>query len=462
MPYRAKPLAKGGIPADYPSQIGRGLAQIFPTYDPKPTIAMQQREAARRRGEKVAEQKEEQELYEKITTGDPKMYRNYVAAYSKEGIELRDELKENINKYKTAPFYKSEFDKKLELHNLKGQIGVATSAAMIKKGALIEKGGEFENMEAIEALTEQEFKELELPEMIKRLNDLAGVTKKVPEFDISNYLSTTGLRLLKYSEETNTISWNDPVTGQVLTQETTLLEPADTESVGNMLLKHAPLFEKAQREYNDLSSEEQAGFFDPKDYFVQTYLDPFLKEERKLAIKGAPGKGFEISIGSATTPLYEFTEREVDIPIVQLGTNIILPAGIGIEIKPTRALDITPIGRGVLRKFNIFQGDTMQKEFPGFKILTKPQYLLEIKGKKYILTRAEQFKADTKFAKEEGYEVGELVKETRDFLIPYDKYKKQFKAWSATKIEQGFDWFQYEKKQQKEPAKKTDPLGILD
>lgn len=284
-----------------------------------------------------------------------------------------------------------------------------------------------------------------------------GMTLKRKAIDLAKDFSSVGKRLITLDVEKNVVSWSDPKTGQITTTTTEEFKETGAKDIANMMLTNEPRFEQAQSEYNGLTPEEQEKYTDITDYYRQTYIDPFVKTEKEIRLKGVARKGLEINFGSATTPLYEFTERKIDIPVPQFGVNVRLPAGMDLKIVPTKALDITQIGgeRG-RRELSIFQPG-----FPNFKILTDPQYLLEIRGKKYILTQTDQFKADRKYAKKEGFEVGELVKETRDFLIPYDEYKKQFKAWSAPKVEQGFDWHQYEKAQQKKAPKKTTTLRAI-
>ena len=150
-------------------------------------------------------------------------------------------------------------------------------------------------------------------------------------------------------------------------------------------------------------------------------------------IRAEGGGGFFINIGNTSTGLYKFSETEIEIPVIELGTNTLLPVGLSFTTKASRAIDINQLGgdRGK-RSLSIFQPG-----FPQFKIDTDPKYLLEIRDKWYLMTTAQQYKAGKKDEKE-GYLSGEMIKKPRDFFIPYEDVKSQLETWSKSPKGKGF------------------------
>ncbi len=230
------------------------------------------------------------------------------------------------------------------------------------------------------------------------------------------------LSLFREAKERGQIAYTEP-DGTVVTKKTEELTPKDLESILDKNLLNLDIAGQVERTFGRLSPDDQKKYKTSRDWYIKTFA-PFLdKEVWERRTKPAAEKK---TFGFGESDMYKLIESE---------SPIVTETFLDQKIKPTKTYRIQQAkGWRGKRTMKIEQQDS---PIP-YVIEATPQYIVGIGGKWHILVRTEKFRASKSLAKEEGYEVGQLIEKTKDYLIEYKKYEKDFETWSG-----GIDLYKY-------------------
>ena len=269
MPYRTQPIAQGAIPAQFPSQIGEGEAQIFPRI-PVPDLT----------GIAERKRKEREGLLKK-----PELPTGMIPAMRR---AMQSEIDEYYNELKMLKPKELRQRKDEILERAGTWLGVARDSEVLygetakkQQQALIKGESRFENYENLNEITSDAFysgKPLMEAQIAAEDKEKAVKAKRIP-FDVPGYIATKGKSLIQMKTEANTVSWTDPDTNQVVTQTIKEFNETGAKQVANLMMEHPSLFGEVQYKYNGLPPEEQNQYTDINDYFAKEFIIPFTKED---------------------------------------------------------------------------------------------------------------------------------------------------------------------------------------
>ncbi len=227
--FRSRPIAEGGIPAQYPSQIGVGPAQVFGPYQStfaQDEIARDRLRASKRAAEEEAKEKKvkEHEFQPEIKGMVPESIGPYMDAVN----EHYTWLKENTDRYGEPGFETEVLDRENRLLGLAEVLKQGNKDLGERDTVIVNKGeGQFENEDRLSSLRTKEYYKAiatgdpdEISNWIDQFSfEIGGISRKPPPVNLIEEAQNTAK-----SVDANIgplVSRVDPISGDTIYERTT-------------------------------------------------------------------------------------------------------------------------------------------------------------------------------------------------------------------------------------------------
>lgn len=227
--FRGAPIAKGGIPAEFPSQIGVGPAQVFGPYQStfaQDEIARDRLRASKKAAEDKAkeEKAKEHEFKPEIKGMVPESIGPYMDAVNEHYTWLKD----NTDKYGEPGFETEVLERENRLLGLAEVLKQGNKDIGERDTVIVNKGeGQFENEDRLGTLRTKDYYQTiaagdpdEISSWIDKFGvDVGGITRKPPPIDLIEEAQNTAK-----SVDANIgplVSRIDPLSGDTIYERTT-------------------------------------------------------------------------------------------------------------------------------------------------------------------------------------------------------------------------------------------------
>lgn len=355
--FRTRPTVEGGIPADFPSQVGRGEAQLVPKGRLTDIIEQQaQRRAAEEESERQRKERLEKELEVKkpnLLPRDEKRYQEMSADYYEDKIN-------NINNLNDPEVKARLKQKKQQLVDF-GMKSVSLHKEVIRRSAASAKGV-WVNTENFDQLLDPSYigKESDyLEQYVSGQKLLGDITEKVEPFDLDQDFRLNVLRPMNQAKDRRQTSMTLD-DGTVITTKIEELTAEEARAIAGQRYLHAPVKEAADAQYEALPPETQAQYDGPEDYYVTSRTLPFIGIERfQRRTKADPKRDFVWGAGRVSSNKWTF----VDTVLVETETD--WDRFLQLTTEEDRAFY-----GGLASELNTIEKERIKKEGKGKKIHT--------------------------------------------------------------------------------------------
>jgi len=294
--FRTRPTPVGrSIPAEFPSQIGVGEAQLVPEGDLSGIIAGQQqrraaeKEAATRRRVKL--EKELEVAKPNLLPRDEKRFEQMRSAY----YQYKFDNINNLNDPEVKARLKQEW---MELKDL----GIKSSGLykeVIRRSAATAKG-DWENTENFDALMDPSYVGTEEDYLAQHVGGwklLNDIKVKPKPFNLAADIRLNVIRIMNAAKDRGqtTRTLDD---GSVHTTEVTELTDEEAKAILRQNALEPPVAKAIETQFGQLSEEEQAQYNDPVDWYTTVWSTLFTGKQIFEKSTKPTGAGLEFTFGS--------------------------------------------------------------------------------------------------------------------------------------------------------------------
>lgn len=417
MPYKAKPIAQGGLPAEYPSQMGRGQAQVFAPFNPLPLAQIQAEKKAQR-------QAEEAKVKEGIDM--PGVFFSHVPPFEEEAAKIKEKANEN-------PEWVNSAEGKQRIYELK-QAAIASKNIgknIMARGVSVTKG-KWEGTEALDELTSTEW-----ASQVAREKGLFGL------------ISASAEKLRTVKEKPKPTNYWKKIQSVKPSLKGTKIEKGEV-TITDKGANEAANAKRAITTFNYLltpiEQQQMVDITGSKEKAIKTIEDDLNlratifkgRAEDEPKTSGTYGRSGSIW----DTGRIKATLATEKIPELKISRNLLLPIPVELSEGERRVVELsTYSGETKTGRFIKIS----QPGFPNNQILVRPLKIVEDnKGDWHLLIEAHDFLATNKFIKDNpDYKLGEtVIGKAQSFIDLTDKVKGKLKTWSAKsgKTEYAFDF----------------------
>ncbi len=305
--FKTQPLSEvGGIPADYPSQIGRGEAQVF---GPNDLTRIIQGNQARRAAEERAKAKKAESLEKELEIAKPNILPRDEKRFEQMRADYRQDKLENVNNLNDAEVKARLKQKKQQLWDF-GIKSADLHKEVIRRSAKTSEG-DWENLENFEQLMDPTYvgsEEGYLGQYVSGQKLLGDIKEKPEPFDLDRDFRLNVLRPLNAAKDKGQTSMTLD-DGTVITTKWEELTKEEARSIAGMRLEHPPVAKEAQARFDALPPETQAEFEDYKDYYITQRTTPFIqKDVFQKRTKADQDRGYVWGSGRASGKKWNFVD----------------------------------------------------------------------------------------------------------------------------------------------------------
>lgn len=273
--FRTRPSGDvGGIPAEFPSQIGRGGAQVFGEDDLNRLIQGGQQQRAQEKQRKAARQAK---LEKDLELAKPNILPRDEKRYGEMNTDYYNDKLENVNNLNDPEIRARLKAKKQALMDF--GVKSANLHKEVLKRSVATSEGEWDNLKNFEELMDPTYTGTEedyLGQYVGNQKLLGDIKEKPLPFDLDRDFRLNVMGPLKAAAEKgqNSMTLRD---GSVSTTKWEELTKEEARAIASMRLEHPPVDKEAQARFDTLPPETQDEFEDYKDYYITQRTTPFIQ-----------------------------------------------------------------------------------------------------------------------------------------------------------------------------------------